>query len=290
MAKIMKHILILGAKGTLGQALSLVFYSAGFTVTAWDKDDVDITNTKELQEKVAECKPDCIINTVAINAVDAIETDTAVFANAKNINGLCVKTLAQIAETHDIPFVHYSTDYVFDGGTTLGYAEESEPNPISKYGETKYLGEKMAQEFSSKQYIIRLSRLFGIPGISAASKRSFVDTMIWLATESGKTQLEIVNNQISAPTYAPDLALFTKFILENNCDYGIYHGANEGECSWFDWAKEVFAQKNITIPIIPVSHSHFPRPAQVPAYSVLRNTKVPKQRHWKTALRDYLNA
>ncbi len=281
----MKKLLILGAKGTLGQALIEQFQNS-YEVISWDREDIDVTQYLETREKITSLHPDIIINATAINAVDKIEEDSAMFELAKNINGIAVGELAKIAKELSCVFVHYSTDYVFDGEAGRAYVETDTPNPISKYAETKLLGETLTEQHGKKFYIIRLSRLFGKAGTSEMSKRSFVDTMLALATQ--KDHLDIVNDQTGSPTYAPDLAQFTADLIAQNKPYGIYHGTNSGGCTWYEWAKKVFEIRNVTIDISPVSHTQFPRPAKAPKYSVLENTKMPKQRNWEEALHEYL--
>jgi len=207
---------------------------------------------------------------------------------AKKVNGEAVGNLAEICDKENIILIHYSSDYVFYGDNKDGYDENSNINPIDKYGETKALGEKLLQENTDKFYLIRLSKLFGKPAIVEGAKKSFVDTMIWLVTEVKKDHLDLVDEEISSPTYAPDLAKFTKSILEEKKEFGIYHGANSGVCSWYEFALEVFKIKNIKIDTTPVSGDKFPRPAKRPIYSELLNTKISKQRTWQEALRDYL--
>ncbi len=283
----MQKLLILGAKGTLGQALIEQFQNS-YEVIPFDKEDIDVTDTQKMREKIIALKPDIIINATAINAVDKIEEDPAMFELANNINGTAVGELAKIAKELGSVFVHYSTDYVFDGESERDYVETDTPNPISKYAETKLLGETLTEQHGDKFYIIRLSRLFGKAGTSEMSKRSFVDTMLALATQ--KDHLDIVNDQTGSPTYAPDLVNFTRRLIEENKPYGIYHGTNDGGCTWYEWAKKIFEIRNITIDVAPVSHTQFPRPARAPKYSVLQNTKMPLQRSWEEALQEYLTS
>ncbi|MCB9798231.1 dTDP-4-dehydrorhamnose reductase [Candidatus Nomurabacteria bacterium] len=279
--------LILGAKGTLGQALIQAFSDTD--LVAWDREELDISDFEKTKQKIRELKPDVIINAVAINAVDDIETKPEVYEAAKKVNGLAPGNLAQIAKDLDIPFVHYSTDYIFDGKTDQPYTEDATPHPLSKYGELKVLAEQEVQKVGGQYYIIRLARLFGKPGISDQSKRSFVDTMIWLATKEGKEELRVVSDQKGSPTYAPDLAQLTRYIVDNKAEPGIYHGCNSGECSLFELAVKTFEIKGINISVHPVDHTAFPRPAAVPAYSPLANTKLPQQRTWENALKEYLS-
>lgn len=281
----MKHILVLGAKGTLGQALVEVL-SASYKVTGYDRSDLDITSNGAVMEKVTTFKPDVIINAVAINVVDDIETDDQLFELAKEVNGYAVGRLAKLCKTLSIPLVHVSTDYVFDGENTEGYTEDASTQPISRYAETKLLGETEVLANTDAYYIVRISRLFGKKGSSESSKRSFVDLMLALAET--KDHLDIVSDQFSCPSYAPDVATFIQKLLEEEQPFGIYHGANSGACSWYEWAEEVFRLKNITIDTARVDADHFPRAAKAPMHSELLSTKMPAQPTWQDALKRYI--
>lgn len=280
-------LLILGAKGMLGQALVQAFCDYK-EVIAWDIEDLDITDKKLVDQKVTQISPDIIINAVGINAVDKIEEDEAFYNFAKKVNGDAVFNLVDIANQLEIPLVHYSSDYVFDGEGGIDLDELATPNPQSKYAETKLLGEQLATQ-ANKHYVIRLSRLFGNPGLTDIKKRSFIDLMIDVSNK--QDSLPGIIDEVASITYAPDLASYTKKLIENKdnkFDYGIYHGANSGSASWYDWAKHIFELKNIDILMKKVSGESFKRAAKRPAYSVLKNTKGPKQRHWKEALKEFL--
>ncbi|NIS51187.1 MAG: dTDP-4-dehydrorhamnose reductase [Aliifodinibius sp.] len=274
-------ILIIGAKGMLGQELVKVFH--GQEVIAWDREDCDITNKEDIQAKIREQKPEVIINSAAYNNVDKAEEEKDV---ADKINGYGVGYLAEVAKEIDSVLVHYSTEYVFDGENKKGYREDDRPNPISAYGTSKYLGELELAKFTDKYYLIRLSRLFGKMGEGEGVKRSFVDTMVELSKT--KDELDIVDEEVSSPTYAPDLARLTRNILEGDYEYGIYHGANSGLCTWYEFALDIFKILEKDIKINPVPGSKFPRPAKRPAYGILLNTKLPEARTWQEALWEYL--
>ncbi len=284
----MSKVLILGAKGMLGQELVREFSNNNYEVVAWDKDELDITDYIITATKISDLHPDIVISAVAHNAVDKIEEDEKVFELAKKINSEAVENLAGICKELQSVFVHYSSDYVFKGDSEKGYSEEDQTDPINKYGQTKAKAEKSILDIGGKFYIIRLSKLFGKPAASEGAKKSFVDTMVWLATEGGKTHLDLVDEEIGCITYAPDLARLTREIVESERPFGIYHGSNSGVCSWYGWAKEIFKIKKINIEIAPVSGCKFPRPAKRPMYSELINTKLPVQRNWKEALNEYL--
>ncbi len=284
----MSKVLILGAKGMLGQELAREFSAHNYEVVGWDKEELDITDYIVTATKISDLHPDIVINAVALNAVDKIEEGENIFELAKKINSEAVGNLAGICKEINSVFVHYSSDYVFKGDSLEGYREDDQTDPINKYGETKASAEKQIFEIGGKFYIIRLSKLFGKPASSMDAKKSFVDTMIWLATEGGKTHLDVVNEEVGCITYAPDLAKLTRMIIEEGRPFGIYHGANSGVCSWYEWVKEIFKIKKIDIDVSPVSGDKFPRPAKRPKYSELINTKLPIQRDWKEALNEYL--
>lgn len=275
-------ILIIGSKGMLGQDLAEVFSVQELIL--WDKDEIDITDEDLAFKKIKEEKPDVIINSAAYNDVDGCEDS---FELAKKVNGYAVGYLAKAAKEIGAVLIHYSTDYVFKGDKKEGYKEDDRPNPQSKYAESKYLGEQELQKNTDKYYLIRTSRLFGKPAIAVGAKKSFVDKMLELSKNHDK--LEVVDEEYSNPTYTPDLARQTKYIVENKLLFGIYHAVNEGACTWYEFAKEIFKIKNIDVKLVPVGSDKFPRLAKRPNYSSLINTKLPKLRSWQEALRDYLS-
>lgn len=285
----MKSVLILGAKGMLGQALGVEFSASGWTVTGHDREELDVTDFVAVAQKLAELKPDLVINSVAINAVDKIETEPDFFAAAELINTKVPGELARLCKIQNSTFVHYSSDYVFAGDNESGYVEDAPFAPLNKYGYTKAAGEVAVQNVGGKYYVIRLSKLFGMPAVSEGAKKSFVDTMLGLAV-GGKTEFEVVDDESSSPTYAPDLAHLTRELVESNKEFGVYHGANSSACTWYEWAKEIFAIKKLAVEVRPVSVSAYPRPAARPHASILLSTKMPTQRSWQEALQEYLSA
>ncbi len=282
-------LLILGAQGMLGQALFSQFNAVGGNqVIGYDKDDLDVTDRERVSLVFDSIQPTHVLNAVAINAVDAIETSSELYQVAETINGVIPGDLAKLCRQKGITFIHYSSDYVFSGNNGRGYHECDRIEPVNTYGTTKAHGETLVQEHGDQYYIIRLSKLFGKPATSAGAKKSFVDTMLSLVLEGGKTSLDIVDEEKSSPTYAPDLADFTHRLLIGDYPFGIYHGANHGVCTWYDWAKEIFAYKGISVQVNPVPGSKYPRPAKRPQFSELINTKLPAQRSWQEGLGEYL--
>jgi len=299
----------------LGQELVRVFSGDAYDLTAWDKADLDLTNEKEMREKVSDLWPDIIINAVAYNAVDLCEEDASEQEKARLLNTTAPGVLADIANDLRATLVHYSTDYVFDGerpryrgegrapgccgsgcrGCSYfgkvafdGYREHDRPNPLSYYGKTKYGGELAVEKGTDQHYILRLSKLFGKPAFADDAKRSFFDIML----EKGKNESEIqaVHDEDSAFTYALDLAQETRSLIEESVPFGIYHITNDGSATWYEAVKKLYDMKGIRTSVKPVPSSAFPRPAQRPARSRLITTKREPLRSWEEALEEYLKS
>lgn len=307
-------ILIIGAKGMLGQELVKVFKKdRDFEVLAWDKEEIDITKPKEIETKIKKLKPKFIINSAAYNAVDKCEEDAKEFILAKKINGIAPANLAKVAAKIGATLVHYSTDYVFDGFPEIpeptgcagacgschlhesfvpqiGFKENDKPIPINKYGKSKLLGEVNVKKNTKKYYIIRPSKIFGKPAQIEGAKRSFFDVMLEAGKnpKNKKSGVKVVDEEVSCFTYAPDLAKKTKEIIEANKPFGIYHIVNGEPCTWYEAVLELYQQAKVKTKVIPVGSEEFPRPAKRPAYSVLLNTKLNPLRSYKEALKEYL--
>ncbi len=283
-------ILILGARGNLGGQLVKVFEKDS-EVIAWDRSEVDITDKDLITKKILEIKPDAIINAAAYNAVDKCEESEEEFEKAKKINGQAAGYLADAAISVGAILIRYSSDYVFDGENKNGYKEDDVPdNPVDKYGESQLAGEKEIISRSGKGlkwYLIRTSKLFGPKGESEAAKPSFFDIILKLSKE--KSELNVVNEEVSCFAYTPDLAKATKEILASGKGYGIYHIVNGSPCTWYEAALELFKLANTNVKVNAVSSEQFPRLAKRPKFSVLLNTKLEPMRSYKEALKEYLN-
>ncbi|NTW14999.1 MAG: dTDP-4-dehydrorhamnose reductase [Candidatus Moranbacteria bacterium] len=278
-----KKVLILGSKGMLGQELVRVFAEGGYAVTGWDFGDIDVTDATAARERILMLSPDVILNAVAYNAVDLCESDDAEAKRARRLNAEVPGELAAIANGLGAIFVHYSTDYVFDGEQeTGGYAEDAEPNPLSVYGRSKLGGERSVAEVGGKSYVIRLSKLFGKPAISAGGKESFFAKMATVAHEKGT--VSAVDDENGCFTYAPDLADATLSLVSDEAPLGTYHLVNEGAATWYGALRTYFDVAGIDTPVTPVSGDAFPRPARRPKDSTLRNTKRPRLRSLREAL------
>lgn len=284
----MKKVLIIGSKGMLGQELVRAFSAnEKYEIIGWDLEEIDVTDASETRKKITALAPAIIINATAYNAVDQAEGIVGLEI-ARKINGLAPGYLAAIAKSLEAVFIHYSSDYVFNGQKELGYMEIDEPSPISNYGFSKLMGEHQVTWHGGQYYIIRLQKLFGQPAQSPLAKKSFFETMLSLAQT--KKELEVVDEELANFTFAPDLAERTKYLIERNLSPGIYHVTNEGNpVTWFGAAKILFKMVGIKdVKLIPVSGDKFPRPAKRPKYSILLNTKLPAMRSWDRALQEFL--
>ncbi len=275
-------VLILGAKGMLGTELVKVY--SDHEVLAWDREECDITNADQIRSKILEARPDLIINCAAYNNVDGAEDEGRELAYL--LNREAPGYIAEVAKELDVPFVQYTSDYVFDGAKSDGYIETDEPNPISEYAKSKAEGEVRVLASGARVYVIRPSRIFGEMGTGEGVKESFVDLILRLAED--KNELDLVDEETASPTYAPDLAKRTREVVEGY-EPGIYHGTNEGACTWFGFAKEIFQLAGQDdIKLNPVPTSFYPRPAARPSCSWLKNTKLPPARSWQDALAEYM--
>lgn len=274
-------VLVTGAKGQLGQDILRLLESQSWEVFGFGREELDITDERQVHEKVLSIKPDIIIHTAAYTQVDQAESDEA---TAFKVNAEGTKYLAQAAEAVGAKFCYVSTDYVFDGTKDTPYKADDQTNPQTIYGKSKLVGEQYTQEYCSKSYIVRTSWVFGLYG------NNFVKTMLRLAEEN--KELGIVHDQVGSPTYTTDLARFITSLVQTD-KYGVYHGSNSGVCSWYEFAKEIFKQSNIEIVVNPLTTENFPRPAARPKYSVLDKGMIEENgfesfQDWKEALKDFL--
>lgn len=274
----MKKILILGKNGNLGSELMKLY--SGESVTGWDRNDIDVTDQEMVAKKITALHPDIVFNCTAYNNVDGAEED---FTDAKQVNGDAPGFLATACKNINAVLVHFSSGQVFAGTNPEGYNEDDQPNPVNAYGRSKLFGEQAVQKSTDQYYIIRTEWLYG----KGSGKKSFIDLMLERATENKPMQGVI--DEIGKPTWAKDLAEFSRMIIEQKHPYGIYHGINEGQASRYDWAKEIFRIQNLNVNLSPVPASTFPpRKALRPQFELLNNTKLIKLRPWQEALADYL--
>ena len=278
----MYKILVTGGNGQLGseiKGLSSSFTNDSFFFT--DTSNLDITNHAAVATFIKTKNIDVIINCAAFTAVDKAESEPKL---ADAINHLAVKNLAIIARERGAKLIHISTDYVFDGTGHKPYVETDTPNPQSVYGQTKLDGELAMQAINpANSIIIRTSWVYSTYG------NNFVKTMLRLGKEH--EEINVVSDQVGSPTYAGDLAKVLLEILPkiNNEQVAIYHFANSGTCSWYEFAEAIFKMKGMEVKVHPIMTSQYPTPAKRPQYSVMKtgypaslyNLNFPE---WKEAL------
>lgn len=268
-------VLVTGANGQLGHSIQFIasqFPEMQFIFAA--SQDLDITNQEKVDVFFKSNKIDFCINTAAYTAVDKAETE---IEKAYLVNVVGSKNLAIACQKNNVTLIHISTDFVFDGTSTTfsapnGYTEEDITNPIGVYGKTKLDGEKEVIANCKKHFIIRTSWVYSQFG------NNFMKTMLRLAKD--RTELNVVADQIGTPTNAVDLAKAILDIITSSThhtspnNYGIYNFSNEGVCSWYDFAVEIFKQNNIEIKVNPIPTEAYPTPAKRPKYSVLDKSKI----------------
>jgi len=263
-------VLVTGGNGQLGQSIQFIANNYPNVVFHfYDSTQLNVSDFGNCQSVFNSVKPDYCINAAAYTAVDKAESEPE---KAYLINVTGAKNIAKVCNEFNTTLLHISTDFVFDGKKTTPYTEEDAPNPTGVYGQTKLEGEKAVQSVLDKYFIIRTSWVYSQFG------NNFKKTMLRLGVE--KTSLSVVNDQIGTPTNAVDLAHFlTKLIIfteENPVEYGIYNFSNEGQCSWYDFAKKIFEIHKIEIDLHPIPTSSYPTAAKRPLYSVLDKHKIKK--------------
>lgn len=263
----MSTILVTGAYGQLGSEIkSLKDDFSMHTILFTDKEELDITSLSAIDAFVNINAIEVIINCAAYTNVDGAEDEIEL---ANLINFKATRNLAEIAKKYSCKLIHVSTDYVFDGDSSIAYVETDKVSPKNVYGESKLKGEKELIKINpSNSIIIRTSWLYSEFG------NNFVKTILRLSDE--KEELNVVEDQVGSPTYAHDLALSILKIIPQltNSKVAIYHYANKGKCSWFHFAKEIVNLSNNKCEVKPVSSSQFKSKAKRPKYSLLNTEKI----------------
>ena len=276
------RVLVTGVSGQLGHDVLISLQERGHEPIGVDRSKMDLTDNSQIRGFIKECTPDAIIHCAAYTAVDNAEDNKEL---CRQINAIAVKEVAECAKELDIPMIYISTDYVFDGSKDGEYSEDDIPNPINIYGKTKLEGELYVQNILEKYYIVRISWVFGENG------NNFIDTMIKLSKD--RDELNVIDDQIGSPTYTKDLAPLLVEMIESD-KYGIYHATNDGYCTWYEFAKEIFKIDNINIKVNPILTNQYPTKAKRPINSKMKKNKLSKAnfnelRNWKDALKEYIN-
>lgn len=309
-------VLVTGASGQLGSALCSVFEHE-FHVVPATRADFDITDLAATRAFIRETAPQVVVHPAAYTDVDGCETNKD---KAFLVNGIGARNVAIATHEMEAKLVFISTDYVFDGRKEDPYLEYDPPNPLSIYGWSKLMGERMVTQHNPRSFILRISWLYGAHG------KNFVKTMLTLART--KEELQVVNDQRGTPTFANDVARQIQTLIQTD-SYGLYHATSQGSCTWYEFALEIFKNagyeirptqngsaylvpktqdlrtntQDLTpnpqslkpITLMPVTTTQFPRPAPRPKNSVLENFMLKIQGldvmpHWKDALREFMRA
>lgn len=276
--------LIAGATGQLGRELRKRLGEQ--VVWAGGSGEIDVRDGDAVARIVRGARPDVIFNAAAYNAVDAAETDSL---SAFAVNATGPLNLARAAAESGALLVHFSTDYVFDGGADRPYTEDDPPHPINVYGITKLAGEQLVARTGCGHLIVRTSGVFGKGG-SRVKGGSFVERILSQA-RAGK-RLSVVADQVFCPTYAPDLAQAVVAMLEKNAR-GLFHVTNGGATSWHGLAAAAVEHERLDVPVDQVLSASLPNAARRPGHSVLskeryENLGLPPMRSWRDALHEFL--
>lgn len=274
--------MVTGVNGQLGHDVMMQLKKMEVVVIAPRRDEFDLTDKDQVKRYILKEKPDVIIHCAAYTAVDKAE-DEKDLCYSVNVEG--TRAVAEAAKEIKAKVVYVSTDYVFDGLGKEPHSEEKKPNPFNYYGYTKEQGEKIVKAILDNYFIVRTSWVYGSNG------NNFVKTMLKL-TET-RREINIVSDQIGAPTYSKDLAEFIINLVKTN-QYGIYHGVNEGYCSWYEFAKTIFEKSGIEMKINPISTKKYPTKATRPLNSKLSKENTDKAGikrlpHWENALSRFLD-
>ena len=276
------RVLIIGASGQLGTELQILLQSKNLQFLSPDSQQLDLTSKNSIRNYLSKWRPQIIFDCAAYTNVDAAEQDPGKNLNWQ-INDLGTLYLAQAAQNLNATLFYLSTDYVFDGLQPTPYQIEDQPNPQNEYGKAKLAGEQHIRQILNKYYIIRTSWLFGQYG------HNFVQTMLHLS--KSQPEITVVNDQFGRPTWTRTLAEFMVYAWEHALQFGTYHLANAGSCSWYEFAQEIL--KNQPVQVVPVTSQQYRQTVYRPRQSLLSLDKVLAAGfslpQWPAALKKCLN-
>ena len=275
------RVLVTGIRGQLGYDVMKELSRQGLEPVGVGREEMDITDAAAVERVITEAKVQAVIHCAAYNAVDKAEEDVENCCKG-NVDG--ARNIAFVCKKLDIKMLYVSTDYVFDGSGKHEWTTEDVPNPLSVYGKSKYEAELAVQELLTKFFVVRISWAFGVNG------NNFVKTMLRL-TET-RDHLSVVNDQVGSPTFTEDLAVLLVDMIQTE-KYGIYHATNEGDCSWYEFACEIFRMTGKTMTVTPVTTAEYGAKAPRPLNSRMSKDKLVENGfrrlpHWQSALERYL--
>ena len=275
-------VLVTGVKGQLGYDVMNELAKRGYEGVGVDVAEMDITDSAAVEKVISEVHPDKVVHCAAWTAVDAAEDNQEV-CHKVNVDGTA--NIAKMCGKLDIPMVYISTDYVFDGQGTRPWEPDDERHPLNVYGQSKYEGELAVEELVEKFFTVRIAWVFGVNG------KNFIKTMLRIGKERGAAS--VVDDQIGSPTYTYDLARLLVDMIQTD-KYGRYHATNEGLCSWYEFACEIFRAAGMDVKVTPVHSDEYPAAkAKRPMNSRMSKEKLTENGferlpEWKDAVARYL--
>ena len=256
-------VLVTGVKGQLGYDVVRELEKRGHTAVGVDIDEMDITDAAAVERVLTETQPEAVIHCSAFTAVDRAEDETEL---CRRVNVEGTENIAKICKKLDCKMLYLSTDYIFSGDGERPWEPDDEASPLNAYGQSKYDGELALKKYVEKYFIVRISWVFGING------NNFIKTMLRLGRENGA--VKVVDDQIGSPTYTYDLSRLLVDMIESD-RYGAYHATNEGICSWYEFAKEIFRAAGMNdVSVTPVKSGEFPVKAKRPKNSRMSKEKL----------------
>lgn len=277
------RILVTGVKGQLGYDVVNELEKRGHTAIGVDVEEMDITDAAAVEKEMKADSLDAVIHCAAYTAVDAAEDNREL---CMRVNAEGTRNIARVCRELDLKMMYISTDYVFDGEGERPWEPDDARNPLNVYGESKYQGELAVEEYLDRYFIVRIAWVFGVNG------KNFIKTMLNLAKTHD--EINVVNDQTGSPTYTYDLAVLLADMVETE-KYGRYHATNEGLCTWYEFAKEIFSQAGVDVKVNPVTSGEFPAKAKRPHNSRMDKSRLTENGFtplpaWQDALKRYLEA
>ena len=280
-------IAVIGGNGQLGSDVARAFANNGDQVCALTHSDMEISSIDSISARLNDLRPQLIVNTAAMHHVENCEREPE---KAFAVNALGAKNLALVARDLDAVLMHVSTDYVFDGAKASPYEEQDAPRPLNVYGNTKLSGEHFVRCTVEKHFVLRVSAIYGKNPCRAKGGLNFVELMLKLAKE--RDELRVVDSEFVTPTPTTEIARQI-VVLSRSDSFGLYHASAEGSCSWYEFAREIFALTNTNVNLKVAGPNEFPAKVPRPKYSVLENLALKSSglnvfRTWQDGLREFL--
>jgi dTDP-4-dehydrorhamnose reductase len=282
-------IAVVGANGQLGSDVAAAFANHGDEVVPLTHSDIELSKLDSVSVCLKDLRPYVVVNTAAMHHVENCEREPE---KSFAVNGLGTRNLALVVREIGATLMHVSTDYVFDGAKASPYEESDAPSPLNVYGNTKLAGEYFVRSVMDKYFVLRTSAIYGRSPCRAKGGLNFIELMLKLAKERG--EVRVVDSEFITPTSTVEIARQI-VTLSRSDSYGLYHATAEGNCSWYEFAKEIFALTGTAVSLQAAGPNEFPAKVPRPKYSVLENRALKTHKlnvfqDWRSGLRKYLSA